>query len=208
MLTHDDPAAPLAVAVLSTFRRWGLRTLGEVAALPASAVAARLGQEGVRWQRLARGEDTRPLLPVVPEERFEQALDLEWPIVELEPLSVVLGRLLEPLEARLERRGRSAAVLHVRLDLVTRAVHQRSLQLSVPMRDACALRTLALLDLESHPPDAAIDRVVVAVDPTQARVLQCSLLTHPPPIARSDLHTHGAARRADGGGTLWIAGCG
>ena len=182
VLTHDDPAAPLAVAVLSTFRRWGLRTLGEVAALPASAVAARLGQEGVRWQRLARGEDTRPLLPVVPEERFEQALELEWPIEELEPLSVVLGRLLEPLEARLERRGRSAAVLHVRLDLVTRAVHQRSLQLSVPMRDACALRTLALLDLESHPPDAAIDRVVVAVDPTPARVLQCSLLTHPLPL--------------------------
>ena len=85
------------------------------------------------------------------------------------------------LQARLERRGRSAAVLHVRLDLVTRAVHQRSLQLSVPMRDACALRTLALLDLESHPPDAAIDRVVVAVDPTPARVLQCSLLTHPLP---------------------------
>ena len=181
VLTHDDPAAPLAVAVLSTFRRWGLRTLGEVAALPASAVAARLGQEGVRWQCLARGEDTRPLLPVVPEECFEQALDLEWPIGELEPLSVVLGRLLEPLEARLERRGRGAAVLHVRLDLVTRAVHQRSLQLSVPMRDACALRTLALLDLESHPPDAAIDRVVVAVDPTPARVLQFSLLTHPLP---------------------------
>ena len=179
--TLASSAAPSHVAVLSTFRRWGLRTLGEVAALPAAAVAARLGQEGVRWQCLARGEDPRPLHPVVPEERFEQALDLEWPIEGLEPLSFVLGRLLEPLEAHLERRGRGAAVLHVRLHLVTRTVHERSLQLPAPMRNARTLRTLALLDLESHPPAAAIDRVIVAVDPTPARVLQFSLLTRPLP---------------------------
>ena len=175
------PLAPPHVAVLATLRRWGLRTLGDLAALPAGAVAARLGQEGVRWQRLARGEDPRPLLPVVPEERFEQALDLEWPIEGLEPLSFVLGRLLEPLSAHLERRGRGAAVLHVRLHLVTRAVHERSLQLPAPMRDARTLRALALLDLESHPPAAAIDRVVVSVDPTPARALQYSLLTRPMP---------------------------
>ena len=127
------------------------------------------------------GEDQRPLVPAVPEERFEQTLDLEWPIEGLEPLSFVLGRLMEPLSAHLERRDRGAAVLHVRLHLVTRAVHERSLQLPVPMRDARALRTLALLDLESHPPAAAIDRVTVAVDPTPGRVVQFSLLTRPLP---------------------------
>src|SRR6185295_6862937 len=57
----------------------------------------------------------------------------------------------------------------------------RSLQLPAPMRDARTLRTLALLDLESHPPSAAIDRVVVAVDPTPGRVIQFSLLTRPLP---------------------------
>jgi protein ImuB len=60
-------------------------------------------------------------------------------------------------------------------------VHERSLQLPAPMRDARTLRTLALLDLESHPPSAAIDRVVVAVDPTPGRVVQFSLLTRPLP---------------------------
>ena len=188
VVAHDEPVSPSHRRTLvpshldlSTFRRWGLRTLGEVAALPAGAVAVRLGQEGVRWQRLARGEDSRPLLPAVPEERFEQALDLEWPIEGLEPLSFVLGRIMEPLSAHLDRRGRGAAVLHVRLHLVTRAVHERSLQLPAPIRDARTLRALALLDLESHPPAAAIDRVVVTVDPTPARVLQYSLLTRPLP---------------------------
>jgi len=152
-----------------------------VAMLPADAVAARLGQRGVQWQRLARGEDPRPLLPAVPEERFEQAIDLEWPIDGLEPLSFVLGRLMEPLSAHLARRGRGAAVLHVRLHLVTRTVHERTLQLPAPMQDARTLRTLALLDLETHPPAAAIDRVSVAVEPTPARVLQYSLLTRPLP---------------------------
>ena len=172
--------------LLTTLRRWGLRTLGDLAALPADEVAARLGQTGVAWQRLARGEDPAPLVPSVPEERFEQALDLEWPIDGLEPLSFVLARLMEPLSAHLERRDRGAAVLHLRLHLVkrdgvTREVHERSLQLPAPIRDARTLRTLALLDLESHPPSAAIDRVVVAVDPTPGRVVQFSLLTRPLP---------------------------
>ncbi len=171
---------------LVTFRHWGLRTLGDLAALPSDDLAARLGRQDTDWQRLARGEDARPLVPAVPEERFEQTLELEWPIEELEPLSFVLGRLMESLEAHLVQRDRGAAVLHVRLHLIkidgtTREVHERSLQLPVPIRDARTLRTLALLDLEANPPAAAIDRVTVAVDPTPARIVQFSLLTRPLP---------------------------
>jgi protein ImuB len=178
----DDAAIAEADELVATFRRWGVRTLGELAVLPPGDLAARLGQQGVAWQRLACGEDPRPLVPSVPEERFAQALDLEWPIDELEPLSFVLGRLMEPLSMHLERRDRGAAVLHVRLHLVrvdatTPAVHERSLQLPTPMRDARTLRTLALLDLESNPPPAPIDRVEVAVDPTPGRIVQYSLLT-------------------------------
>lgn len=168
-------------AALATFHRWGIRTLGELAAIDPSGMHARLGEDGRRWQRLARGEDLRPLVPALPEERFEEVLDLEWPIEGLEPLSFVLGRLLEPLTARLERRDRGVAVLRVQLHLVTREVHERSLELPSAIRDARTLRTLALLDLESHPPAAAIDRVVVAAEPTPARVLQFSLLTRPLP---------------------------
>jgi protein ImuB len=201
--TEAATLAPLPMAVLGelnsepdwelgmVFKRWGLKTLGDLAALPPDDVAARLGQEGVRWQRLARGEDAAPLVPAAPEERFEQSLDLEWPIEELEPLAFVLVLLLEPLEAHLERRGRGAAVLHVRLFLIktsgvnagggAREVHERSLQLPTPIRDARTLRTLALLDLESHPPAGPIDRVVVAIDPTPARIVQFSLITRPLP---------------------------
>jgi protein ImuB len=165
-----------------TLRRWGLRTLGELAALPSDDVTARMGAVGADWWHMARGEDLAPLVPSLPEERFEQALDLEWPIEGLEPLSFVLGRLFDPLSAHLERRDRGVAVLHIRLHLVTKTVHELSLQLPTPMRDPKALRTLALLALESNPVPAGIDRVVVAADPTPGRIIQHSLLTRAAPM--------------------------
>jgi protein ImuB len=171
-------------AAISAFQRWGLKTLGEVAALPAADLSARLGQPGLRWQAMARGDDVHPLVPDVPEERFDASLDLEWPIEGLEPLSFVLTRLLEPLSIRLERRDRAVAVLHVQLGLVTKDVHARRLELPSPLRDVRALRTLALLDLESHLPPGekiGVDRVTVTIEPTPGRVLQHTLFTRPHP---------------------------
>src|SRR5580765_4756706 len=168
--------------VLQTSKRWGLKTLGEVASLPTADLVSRLGRGAAAWQAISRGEDIRPLVPMLEDERFEASLDLEWPIADLEPLSFVLTRLLEPLSTRLERRDRGAAVLHILLRLVTRDAagtgweeHARRLQLPTPMRDVRTLRTLALLDLESHPPAAAIDRVRIVIDPTPGRVLQHTL---------------------------------
>jgi protein ImuB len=175
------PRGALALPEISTFTHWGLRTLGELAALPDADLVARLGRPARVWQAIARGADERPLVPAVDEERFESSIELEWPIEGQEPLSFVLTRLLEPLSTRLERRDRGAAVLHVRLQLVTRAlgepheIHARRLELPAPMRDVRTLRTLALLDLESHPPAAAIDAVTVVIEPTPARVLQHTL---------------------------------
>ena len=42
-------------------------------------------------------------------------------------------------------------------------------------------RTLVLLDLESHPPPAAIDRVAVIVDPTPGRIVQHTLYARAQP---------------------------
>ena len=164
-------------------KRWGLRTLGELAALPAADLSARLGRPALAWQAIARGEDIRPLVPTLPEERFESSLELEWPIEGLEPLSFVLTRLLEPLSTRLERRDRGAAVLHVAAAAWSRAsvARARGCELPSPMRDVRTLRTLALLDLESHPPAAAIDRVTIVIDPTPGRVLQHTLFTRAQP---------------------------
>ncbi|MEP7307905.1 MAG: hypothetical protein ABJA98_20565 [Acidobacteriota bacterium] len=208
-------------SVISVVKSWGLRTLGELAALPSSELTARLGQHALVWQAIARGQDVGPLVPTLADERFESSIELEWPIEGLEPLSFVLTRLLEPLSTRLERRDRGAAAVHVMLGLVTTPdiqrrdrgdrrenvvqdaassatsaldvvsvdTYTRSLQLPSPIRDVRALRTLILLDLESHPVDAPIERVTVTIDPTPGRVLQHALFVraHPTPEQLSTL---------------------
>jgi protein ImuB len=187
---EDDEAARLRTSdfVLQTSTKWGVKTLGELAALPSADLMARLGRPARTWQAIARGEDIRPLVPMLEDERFEASLDLEWPIADLEPLSFVFTRLLEPLSTRLERRDRGAAVLHILLRLVTRdstsigrETSVRRLELPTPMREVRALRTLALLDLEAHPVEAAIDRVTIVIDPTPGRIVQHTLYTRAQP---------------------------
>jgi protein ImuB len=175
------PGAIAPAQVFDTLERWGLRTLGDLAALPPGDLSERLGEGGIQLRRRARGEDDRPLVRTPDEDRFEQAIELDWPIDGLEPLSFVLARLLDPLCAHLERCDRGAAGLHLWLTLVTHTVHHRFLDLPAPMRDPRGLRTLLLLDLESHPPGAGIDRVVVAAEPAPGRIVQFSLLAPPLP---------------------------
>ena len=156
-----------------------------MAALPAGALSARLGQAGIALQRMARGVDAGPLVPDPDVPRFLERIELEWPIDGLEPLAFVLARLLEPLSSALERADRAAAAIHLELRLVDRTRHTRVLQLPAAMRDAKVLRTLLVLDLESHPPPAAIDIVAIEVDPAPGRVLQYSLLERARPSAET-----------------------
>jgi protein ImuB len=169
----------------AVLRRWGLKTLGEFAALPASDLSARMGQRGLALQRLARGVDPGPLVPDPGVPRFIERMELEWPIDALEPLSFVLARLLEPLSSALERAGRAAAAVRLQLRLVDRTTHERVLQLPAAIRDSRVLRTLLLLDLESHAPPAAVDVVIVEVDPAPGRVIQYSLLERALPSAET-----------------------
>jgi len=166
---------------LEILTKWGIRTLGAFAAVAGPEVFERLGDHGLQWQALARGVDARPLVPWVDEVPFEAALELEWPIEGLEPLSFLLARLFEPLSERLEQADRGATVIHTSLRLTTKRVHARTLPLPSPMRDPKTLRTLVLLDLETHPPDAPIDTVRVFIEPTPGRVTQWTLLERAQP---------------------------
>jgi protein ImuB len=158
------------------FRRWGLATLGDVAALPEKGLAERLGPEGPRLRRLARGEDDRPLVPTRAAPTFDCRLELEWPVDGLEPLSFLLARVLDPLCASLRTRGRRAAALHVELGLVDGRTHVRRLKPGAPSADPRTWRTLLLLDLEAHSPGDAILTIAMRAEPTTARSVQFSLL--------------------------------
>src|SRR5579871_2223963 len=103
--------------LLETLDRWGIRNLRALAALPEIALTERLGQQGLHLQQLARGAVCRTLVPVEAPPIFEEAIELEHPIVLLEPLAFLMNRLLEQLCARLGSRALSTQELRLTLEL-------------------------------------------------------------------------------------------
>lgn len=154
---------------------WGIRTFGEFAKLPPPGVAARLGEEGVRLQRLARGEGCRQLRPAEEPARFEEAMELEYPVDLLEPLSFILARLLNEICRRLGARSLATNEIRLRLTLENAPEHQCTLRLPVAMLDAAAFLKMLQLDLSGRPPAAPVVKAELAAEPVKPRRAQQGL---------------------------------
>ena len=181
-----------AARLLETLDRWGIRNLRALAALPQVSLSERLGQEGLRLQQLARGAAARTLVPVEEPMLFEEAVELEHPIVLLEPLAFLLNRLLEQLCARLGSRALSTQELRLTLDLenfssrnqqskINNQQFVRTLRLPLPMLDAKVFLKLLQLDLNAHPPGAPIMKIHLAAEPARPRSAQGGLFLPPSP---------------------------
>ena len=113
--------APLPVGLLRTrpelaalpevLERLGVRTLGELAALPSRAVAERFGHPGLLALDLARGRDT-PLDPRRPPEPVGERIELPE-AASGQQLERALDLLIARVLARRERRGRTVRGLAV-----------------------------------------------------------------------------------------------
>src|ERR1700720_1823070 len=87
--------------ILAILHKWGVHTLGQLAALDKEQLAARLGPEAVGlWER-ATGQATRLLKFVQPPESFEESFEFENEIETAQPLLFMLRRFLEQLGLRL-----------------------------------------------------------------------------------------------------------
>jgi protein ImuB len=167
--------------IQETLDCWGIRTFRDFAGLPEIGIAERLGAEGVRLQKLARGEGSRPLRPVTPELVFEEAVELDYPVTELEPLSFIISRLLHQLCAKLESRALAVIAIRIALKLENKPEHARSIRLPVPMRDLKTLLKLLQLELGAHPPEAPVVAVALAGEAAKPRASQGGLYTPPAP---------------------------
>ena len=97
----ESAKAPELQQILGILHKWGIHTLGQLAALDKEKLRARLGPEAVRlWER-ANGTSTRLLKFVQPPESFEESFEFEHEIETAEPLLFMLRRFLEQLALRL-----------------------------------------------------------------------------------------------------------
>jgi len=161
--------------VAESLHLWGIRTFGEFAKLPPLGVAARLGDEGVELQRLARGEGYRRLRPIEDPLEFEAELELEYPVDLLEPLAFVMARLLKEICERLAARALATNEIRLNLTLENAPVHATSLKLPVPMLDQKAFLRMLQLDLSGRPPVEPVVKVHMAAEPVKPRRMQQGL---------------------------------
>ncbi|HET9036392.1 MAG TPA: DNA polymerase Y family protein, partial [Myxococcaceae bacterium] len=153
-----------APEVVASLRALGLSTLGELSALQPTQVISRLGAQGLRAQRLVRGQDESRLLPAVLPEVVEEVRMLEAPAESLEPLLFTLKATLDRLSARLRGRQRAAVRLTLTLVLEPTGPYPVPLALARPTTDPKLLLDLVRHRLESVRLDAPVATLVVTVD--------------------------------------------
>jgi len=182
VLFAGEPDSDDAEEILETFSRWGIRKLRDLIALPAAALSQRLGQRGLELQRKACGRGGRTLVPSDPPLLFEEAVELDSPLVLLEPLAFLLDRMLDQLCARLQGRALAAQELSLELALENgRSENQtanrfrRTIHLPVPLADATIFLKLLQLDLQAHPPGAPVTKIILRIEPTKPRPAQNGL---------------------------------
>lgn len=163
------------VGVAATLERWGIRSIGDFAKLPASEVASRLGRAGQALHTLARGEDAQPFLPRPLPESFREGMSLDWPLVALEPFLFVSRAALERLVSRLAAQGLAAKRLALELRLEPDGLYERTIELPAPTRDAKTLLTLIRLELEARSPGAPVTAFRLTAHPDRPREAQLSL---------------------------------
>ena len=114
--------------------------------------------------------------PRLPADALEEAIELDYPVAELEPLSFLLRGLVDRALARLRGRSLACAGLTLRLALDPRGVDVRSVPIAAPTGDAATLLQLARLDLARRPPAAPIVGVRLLALPARVRATQLDIL--------------------------------
>lgn len=166
---------PLREEARQTLYRWGVETLGAFAALPEKAVVDRLGPAATRWLRMAHGQDEPVFQPHQPAEEFQESMDFEWQVADLESLAFVLSDLLKNLCDRLDRKNLAVGKFLLGLKLAGGAWYERELLLPTAHTDTKTFVTLARLDLSAHPPGEPVEGMRVTLHASPRRVAQFSL---------------------------------
>lgn len=175
--------------------RWGVRTCKDLASLPVLSFSECVGQEGVRLHAIASGKGARALAIAEPAYLFEECLELDDAVEELEPLSFLLGRLLDQVCARVVARSLAVRLIQLYFELQPSfddafdtsrelvrvrqlpGAYTCTLELPVPCRDAKLLLKLLRLRLQSTLPKAPIQKIRLVAEPARTRVTQGGLFT-------------------------------
>ena len=163
----QSPSSEFGTAeVLAIFRKWGIHTLGQLAALDKEELRNRLGNEAVRlWER-ANGTATRLLKFVQPPETFDESFEFDHEIEITQPLLFVLRRFLEQLALRLNSIYLVARELTLHITFANDGSYERVFKIPQATNDIDLLFRMLQTHLENFKSEHPIVAVALRAEPS------------------------------------------
>ncbi len=156
--------------ILTILHKWGIHTLGQLAALDREQLGARLGPEVIQMWERANGQSNRVLKLIRPSESFEESFEFENEIETAEPLLFMLRRFLEQLAVRLSGIYLVAKELTLLITFTNKQIYERIFKIPQPTNNVDLLfRTLHthLENFKSKYPIVAVALSAQPIKPTK-----------------------------------------
>src|SRR5437762_5142054 len=151
--------------ILSILHKWGIHTLGQLAALDKEQLGARLGPEAIRMWERANGQSNQVLKLTRPPESFEENFEFEHEIETAEPLLFMFRRFLEQLTLQLNSIYLVAKELTLRLTFANKQSYQRVFKIPQPTNDVDLLFRMLQTHLENFRSEHPIVAVALSAEP-------------------------------------------
>jgi protein ImuB len=151
--------------ILAILHKWGIHTLGQLAALDREELRMRLGPEAVwLWER-ANGISNRLLQLVQPPESFAESFEFEHQIETAQPLLFMLRRFLEQLAVRLSGIYLVAKEVTLRITFANKQSYERIFKIPQPTNDVDLLFCMLQTHLENFKSEHPIVAVALTAQP-------------------------------------------
>src|SRR5437868_6749122 len=167
----QDFLAPLSVRnmvmleadVVQRLELLGLRTIGDLAALPFNAMQAEFGPAGARAWRLAHGKDSEPVVARPVMASVQDGLRFDDPLGSIEAVMAAIDQLLAHTFSQPALMGRSVRQVRLRalLSDSTSWERQYTFKEALSTRDAARRALKSKLDLPNGLPPAPIEELAL-----------------------------------------------
>lgn len=151
--------------IFAILHKWGIHTLGQLAALDKEQLGVRLGPEAIRMWERANGRSSRLLKLIQPPESFEESFEFEREIETAEPLLFMLRRFLEQLAVRLAAIYLVAKELTLRITFGGKQSYERVFKIPQPTNDVDLLFRMLQTHLENFRSEHPIVAVALSAEP-------------------------------------------
>src|SRR6202022_2100532 len=171
----QNASAARTAEILAILHKWGIHSLGQLAALDKEELRNRLGADAVRLLERGNGTATRLLKFVQPPEAFDESFEFDHEIETAEPLLFMLRRFLEQLALRLSAIYLVAKELTLVISFSNKQTYERVFKIPQPTNDVDLLFRMLQTHLENFKSEHPIVAVALTAQPIRPASQQFGL---------------------------------